>query len=75
MLYENYTPKKFIDSKINLDIIKKLKNLNKDNFMNMIIYGCDGTGKYILSLMLLTNIFDDSIYKTKQYNNNSSTIL
>ena len=70
MLYENYTPKKFTDSKINLDIIKKLKNLNKENFMNMIIYGSDGTGKYILSLMLLTNIFDDSIYKTKQYNNN-----
>ena len=70
MFYDSYTPKIFEESKLNLDIIKKLKNINKENFMNMIINGVNGTGKYILSLMLLHNIFGKDIYNTKQYSDN-----
>jgi DNA polymerase III delta prime subunit len=64
-MYDTYTPKQFKDSMINRCIIKKLQNINKYTFMNTLLYGSNGTGKYTLSKMFLNNIFDNSIYSLK----------
>ena len=55
-ILNKYTPKNFNTSLINKTIIKKLKNLNKSNLNNITFYGSNGTGKYVLSRMLLSHI-------------------
>jgi len=61
MLYNEYIPKTFDDSIIHKNIIKKLKNI-KELRENIILYGPNGSGKYVLALMLLENIFGKEIY-------------
>ena len=62
-ILDKYCPKTFDKSVINKKIIGKLKNLNVINMMNVLFYGINGTGKYILSQLLLNNIYGDEIYK------------
>ena len=64
LIKDKYVPKNFNESLLNLDISKKLKNIK--TLENLIIYGINGTGKYILALMYLQNILGDDIYKRKK---------
>lgn len=72
-----YCPKQFESTLINKKFIKKLCKFNKNNFMNILIYGVDGTGKYVLSKMLLNHIFNKNIYKLKTniYELNSKNLI
>ena len=68
MFFKNsYIPKNYEESKLNIDIIQKLKFINKDNFTNLLLYGSNGTGKYILSKMILESLFGKEIYNIKKY--------
>ena len=67
-LTQSYTPLTFNQNKLHKPIITKLKEQNKDNLMNIIFYGNNGTGKYTLSQLLLESIFGSTIYKRKYYN-------
>lgn len=75
LLKDRYIPKTFDESLVNLDIIKRLKNIKTPD--NFVFYGINGTGKYILSLMYLENLFGKTIYKKKThsiyYNNNTKS--
>lgn len=73
MFFKNsYIPKNYEESKLNIDIIQKLKFINKDNFTNLLLYGSNGTGKYILSKMILETLFGQEIYNIKKYNDKSN---
>jgi len=63
LLKDKYTPKKFDESLVNLEIIKKLKNIKHPE--NFIFNGINGTGKYILAQMLLEHLYGKNIYKKK----------
>lgn len=67
-LYTEHIPKKFDDSKLHRSIIKKLKNLTTIQG-SIILYGPNGSGKYVISQMYLENIFGMEIY-----NKNGMTI-
>ena len=73
---DKYTPKDFKDSNIHLSLIKKLQTINKYTFMNTILYGSNGTGKYILSKMFLNHLYDNSVYnlKTQQVISDTKTL-
>lgn len=75
-ILNKYVPKQFNTSKLNTKYISKLKKLDKYNFMNILFYGCSGTGKYTLGLMLLNHIFNNEIYTLKEqlYENNGKEI-
>lgn len=60
-LYKEYIPLKFDDSILHKKIIKRLKNL-KTIIGSIILYGPNGSGKYILSRMILENILGMDIY-------------
>ena len=47
-LKNNYIPKKFDESVLHVETISKLKILTKFNFMNIVLYGVNGVGKYVL---------------------------
>lgn len=66
LLKDKYIPKTFDESFLNLNIIKKIKNINKTTMDNIIFYGINGTGKYILARMLLENLYGKEIYKIKK---------
>ena len=67
MLIKKYIPQTFNDSKINSDVITKLRRITKNTFMNLIFHGPNGTGKYILSLLLLREIFGKIVYNKNIY--------
>jgi DNA polymerase III delta prime subunit len=67
MLIKKYIPHTFSKSKINSDVITKLKQISKNTFMNLIFHGPNGTGKYILSLLLLRELFGKSVYNKNIY--------
>ena len=75
-MYDKYTPKDFKDSNLHLSLIKKLQTVNKYTFMNTILYGSNGTGKYTLSKMFLNNLYDKSVYnlKTQQFISDTKTL-
>jgi hypothetical protein len=64
-LYTEYIPKQFKDSKLHRSIIKKLKNITTIE-SSVIIYGPNGSGKYVLSQMCLENIFGMEIYNKNE---------
>ena len=55
-LTQNYIPKKFDESVLHVETISKLKILTKFNFMNIVLYGVNGGGKYVLSKLILENL-------------------
>jgi len=65
MLYNEYIPKKFEESIIHTNIIKKLKNIRTIDW-SILLYGPTGSGKYILSQMVLENIFGMDIYTREE---------
>jgi len=67
MLIKKYIPHTFDESKINSDIITKLRKLTKKTFMNLLFHGPNGTGKYILSLLLLRELFGKIVYNKNIY--------
>ena len=68
-LSDKYIPLSLSDSIINKKITSKLSNFTKDTLTNIIFYGINGTGKYILSFLLLRSIF---FAQQKQEKNNNS---
>jgi DNA polymerase III delta prime subunit len=66
-LNKSYIPLTFEDSLIHKTIIKKFKDYS-NNSLDIIFYGNNGTGKYILSQLFLESIFGLNIYKKKKYN-------
>ena len=67
-LKNNYIPKKFDESVLHLETISKLKILTKFNFMNIVLYGVNGVGKYVLSKLILDNLFGSDVNKLQCYN-------
>ena len=51
-LKNNYIPKKFDESVLHLETISKLKRLTQFNFMNLLLYGPNVVGKYVLSKLI-----------------------
>ena len=59
-------PKSLDDYFINMDVIKKFKNLLIDReIFNLILYGKEGTGKYTIVLCYLSDIFGKSVFNVK----------
>jgi len=73
-LTKSYTPLTFNENKLHKPIITKLKEHTKDNLMNLIFYGNNGTGKYTLCQLLLESIFGSTIYKRKYYNDKQNYV-
>ena len=67
-LTQNYIPKKFDESVLHVETISKLKILTKFNFMNIVLYGVNGVGKYVLSKLILDNLFGSDVNKLQCYN-------
>ena len=67
-LTQNYIPKKFDESVLHVETISKLKILTKFNFMNIVLYGVNGGGKYVLSKLILENLFGSDVNKLQCYN-------
>ena len=67
-LKNNYIPKKFDESVLHVETISKLKILTKFNFMNIVLYGVNGVGKYVLSKLILDNLFGSDVNKLQCYN-------
>ena len=76
LIKDKYIPKNISEYIINRNIIDKYKNFFNDDFMNLLIHGPPGSGKYVLALNILQNIFGDKIYNRKlntiKYSSNSS---
>ena len=77
LIKDKYIPKNISEYIINRNVIDKYKNLfNEANFMNLLIHGPPGSGKYILALNILQSIYGDKIYNRKhniiKYSSNSS---
>lgn len=67
MLIKKYVPRTFEKSIVHKTTIEKLKRITKDNFMNILFYGPSGSGKYVLTLMLLQKLFGNKIYIKNNY--------
>ena len=66
---KSYTPLTFNETYIHKTISTKLQMYQENKSLtNIIFYGNNGTGKYILSQLLLESIFGPTIYKKKNYN-------
>ena len=65
LLRDKYIPLSFDDTNFNKNIIKKLKNLDKNNFDNIIITGSKSSGKYTLAMQLLNHLYGNSIYNKR----------
>jgi DNA replication protein DnaC len=63
---KSYTPLTFNETYIHKTISTKLQMYQENKSLtNIIFYGNNGTGKYILSQLLLESIFGPTIYKKK----------
>ena len=64
MFFINHIPVEFKDSYIHKKLISKLINIK--TISSILLYGVPGTGKYILSQLILTNIFGKDIKNNKK---------
>ena len=67
-LTNNYIPKTFDESVLHKKTIEKLKRLDRYNFMNLLLYGTNGVGKYVISKLILDNLFGLDVNKLQCYN-------
>jgi DNA polymerase III delta prime subunit len=64
---DKYKPKFFHEYQVNIDTIKYLKNLvNHKSVDNFLVYGPAGSGKYVLALSILTEIYGINIHNKKK---------
>lgn len=68
LLLDKYIPKKLEDFIINKEVAKKLKTFcNRGSFMNILITGKNGVGKYTLAMALLHEYYGMEVFKKKNY--------